>query len=387
MADLVRDIKLKLEKHFKDSTELFPDFSTKRKVRVLPTGSAVLDTVSGIGGFPRGRVTEIYGPNSTGKTTIAITAAAAIQKSVEGRTLYLDYEHAFDAAYAHKLGLDLAENRFVFAQPEYFEQGAMILDSFLEEGLIDLAVIDSAAAMVPKTELEGSIEELGRIGHQAQLMSRMLGRVTKKLGRGRKAALLIINQTRTKIDIRNPRLTGETAAGGNALKFYTSLRLELAIVKKEGDESVRRAHKATDQLYSRNRMRVTCVKNKLAPPFRRGLFVIDYGLGINNVVSIAELAEEKLGVMSGAGFFKYDGDSAETTFSCRGREAFAEKLKNDPAIREEVEKRVLKVIEEEQASELGLKEIVVGEKAKELEGEVIQTESNHSTEVIPTESA
>lgn len=372
--DLINRVRNSLEKKYKDSTELFPDFTSIKQIEVIPSPSAIINAITGIGGLPRGRVTEIYGPFSSGKTTIATEICAEAQRSDPNAVaLYVDFEHAFDASYAHKLGVNLNPDRFVFAQPEYFEQGAQIIDNFVEENLVDIVVIDSAAAMTPKSEIEGEFDSDGgtQKGAQAALMSRFLTVLTKKIGRGRKPALVLINQTRAVINIGGrPQKNApkEQSAAGNAIKFYTSLRLELEIVGSEGDEN--RGTKGTDQVYTQNRVRVTAVKNKLAPPFVRGILTIEYGKGINNIASIAELAEAKLGIMSGAGFFKYEGDSPKTSFSCRGRDAFIGILEGNPDTRKEIERKVLDAIKADHAKSLGIGQIKTSEKAKEIEGTV-----------------
>jgi len=370
IIQLISRVRVKLERQYKDSTELFPDLLNAKEIEVIPSPSAIINAVTGIGGLPRGRVTEIHGPYSSGKTTIAIEICAAAQANDSNAVvLFVDYEHAFDAIYGRNLGLDLSPERFIFAQPEYFEQGAAIIQSFLEEGIVDIVVIDSAAAMTPKAELQGEWDKEGgtQKGRQAALMAQFLDRSTKRLNRGRKPALVLINQTRAFMDLtgrtRNP--PREQPAGGMALKFYTSIRLELEIVKKEGEEH--RGQKGTDQLYTQNRVRVTCVKNKLAPPFMRGALVIEYGKGINNTASIAELAEARLGIMSGAGFFKYEGETPETSFSCRGREAFLAYLEDNSATQKEIEARVLEDIRKEHAKALGIDGVKKVGKAKEIE--------------------
>lgn len=365
-ANPIRDLQRKLETRFKNSTEIFPDFTTIKQIEVIPSGSAVIDCVTGLGGFPRGRMTEIYGGYSTGKTTLAIHGAVACQKQ-GGVPLYIDYEHAFDAAYAHNLGLDLNPGKFIFCQPDYFEQGDIIADEYIVAGLVDFVVVDSAAAMIPMEDLEGKIDSTGRIGLQAQLMSRFLGRVTKKISKGRKPALLVVNQTRMKIDIKNSRNNGEQSAAGSAIKFYASLRLALETVAGEGSEG--RGSGVTDQVYTQNRVRVTAIKNKLAPPWIRGQFAIEYGKGVSNVISIAELAEQKLGIMSGAGFFKYEGDTPETTISCRGRDVFCHAVRTNPALLKELEQKVLSHMRSEQAMTLGVSSITPGDAAKELDSE------------------
>lgn len=366
MTNPVTDLRRKLEKRFKDSTEVFPDFTAIKQIATSPSGSAIIDAVTGIGGYPRGRVTEIFGGYSTGKTTLAIHSGAAEQKKNPNAViLYLDYEHAFDASYAHALGLNLSPDKFVFCQPDHFEQGDLVMDAYAQEGLVDMIVVDSAAAMTPQEDLEGKVDSTGRIGLQAQLMARMLARLTKKISKGRKPALLIINQTRTKIDLKNPRGTGEDAAGGHALKFYASLRIKLENITGDGDSA--RGSGVTDQVYTRNRVRVTCIKNKLAPPFRRGQLTIDYGKGVNNIVSVAELAEQKLGIMSGAGFFAYQGLTPETSFSCRGRDQFQQLLLGNAKLAAELEKKVLAALAAEQASSLGVEVLSTNEAAKEIE--------------------
>jgi len=370
MSATVADIRKKLEKRYKDSTELFPDFTTIKQIDVIKSPSAIINVVTGVGGFPRSRLTEIHGPYSSGKTTIAIEVAVTAQNE-GGIVLFLDYEHAFDATYAHNLGLDLSSDKFIFAQPEYFEQGARIIEDFLVSDTVDMIVIDSAAAMTPRSELEGEIDSTGgtQKGVQAALMAQFLTRVTKQINRGRKPALVVLNQTRAAISIGGrPQKNApkEQPAGGMALKFYSSIRLSLEIVVPEGDSG--RGTKATDQLYTQNRVRVTCIKNKLAPPWIRGQLVIEFGKGINNLVSIAELAEAKLDIMSGSGYFNYVGSTEENTFSCRGRDAFLAKLKESPAIQQEIEDKVLQKLQDEQAAALGIDKIVIAGKAKEMDG-------------------
>jgi len=380
IAELIGNVRKKLEKQYKASTELFPDLLSAKTIEVIPSPSAIINAITGIGGFPKARVTEIYGPLSSGKTTIAIEVCAAAQKNdPDAVVVYVDYEHAFDARYGHALGLDLSPNRFIFVQPEYFEQGAQVIDKFLDEGIVDIVVIDSAAAMTPKSEFEGEMDQEGgtQKGTQAALMAKFLSIATKKLNRGRKPPLVIINQTRAnfiiggnKFQTRN--LPKEKPAGGSALKFYTSLRLELEPVGFEGDEA--RGSKGTDQLYTRTRIRITAVKNKVAPPFMRGKIVIDFGTGINNIESIADLAEARLGIMSGAGgFFKYEGDTTATSFSCRGRDAFRDILKSDQDTCNEIEKKVLEAIKQEHAKALGIGNVKIAGTAKRIETQDVGT--------------
>jgi len=369
-ADVVRQIRARMEKKYKDSTELFQSLNTAVECPVIPTKSTIINAVSGIGGLPRGRVTEIFGPFSSGKTTIATEVIASCHEAAGGTALLIDYEHAFDAIYGKKLGIDLNPDRFIWSQPEYFEMGADIALDFVDSGAVDLVVIDSAAAMTPRSDMEGIMDVEGgtQKGTQAALMARFLERLTKKISKGRKPAVVIINQMRAVINIGGrPQKNApkEQSAASNAIKFYSSLRLELAFLGSEGDEA--RGTKGTDQVYTRNKIRITAVKNKLAPPFMRGEFVIEYGKGINNLASIAELAEAKLGIMAGAGFFNYKGRTTETSVACRGRDAFLQHLKDHPATANEIEDAVLSLLKDEHAKSLGLDKIEVIGKAKELE--------------------
>lgn len=234
--DKIVDIKKKLEARYRDSSELFPDFTSAKEIEVVPSPSAIVNLVTGLGGFPRGRVTEIHGPYSSGKTTLATEISVTAQKmDPKAVVLFVDYEHAFDATYGYKLGLDLDPERFVFVQPEYFEQGARVIHEFVDRDLVDLICIDSAAAMTPKVEMEGEWDKDGGSikGLQASLMARFLERITKKIPRGRKPPLIILNQTRAFINIggrpqKNP--PKEVPAGGNALKFYSSSRQATATI-------------------------------------------------------------------------------------------------------------------------------------------------------------
>ena len=296
-------------------------------------------------------------PYSTGKTTIAITTMIELQKVKNSVALYLDYEHAFDSNYAHHLGLDLNTDRLVFCQPESFEQGHAVIDEFIDAGVVDLIVIDSAAAMAPQEELEGAVDATGRLGLQSQLMARMLNRVTKKLGRGRQPAFLILNQMRTKIDIYSRRGSREEAAGGNAMKFYTTMKLELQQMERDGDEN--RGKPGVDQSFTKTVVRVVCTKNKLASPYLRGKIIIEYGEGINNLVSVADLSESLLGIMSGAGHFKWAGDTPETTFSCRGRADFHKTLARNPQLLRELEQKLLSKMQTVQSASLGLRDLPI----------------------------
>jgi recombination protein RecA len=376
----IMTIKAMIEKKYKNSTELFPDFTKKRKIEVIRTKSSILNAITTIGGVPRGRVTQIYGPESTGKTTIGTELAIdAIKQAPDKSVLFLDFEHALDPFYAYRLGLDVNGSNFIYAQPDYFEQGEDIMYSLLNDSkmlpldLLSLVIIDSEAAMTPRDILEGKAGDSNRIGLQAQLMSNLLAKTTKFISRGSKPALVLLNQTRSKIDVNNPRNNGEDAAGGKATKFYSSIRIKLELLKQEGDKKEQGDRNVgTSQVYNRHRVGMTVVKNKLGVPWVRGSLVFEFGKGINHTVSIAEMAEQKLGIMSGAGFFRYAGDTPATTFSCRGREEFQSILEGSPALTRELETKVIAKMEADFAQALGIKSGHFEEAgtAKEMEADI-----------------
>lgn len=397
-AKAISQIRQRLERVYKGSTELFPDLVGIKQIQVIPTQSTIINAITGIGGFPRGRMTEVYGPFSSGKTTIATEAVVAGQQLNGEAALYVDFEHAFDLAYGLKLGLNMSEDKFIFTQPEYFEQGADIVMEFVNADLVDMVVIDSAAAMIPKKELEGKLDHDGgtQKGLQAALMAQFLSKLTKRANKGRKPAIVLINQTRANIQIGGrpaPNAPKEKSAAGNAILFYSSLRMRLDPLGDEGDELRGKSggRDGTDQLYTRKKVRVIVEKNKLAPPFMRGIIQIEFGLGTNDLVSVAELAEAKLGIMSGAGFIKYKGDTPETSFSCRGREAFQDILKTDPEIRAEITEKVKEAIRNEHAKAMGLENLKVTGRAKEIESldsdedqeDEEDQESNHTETPMP----
>lgn len=374
MSDTIAKLRQRLEDKYKDSAELFPEVGVVKKIPVFPTSSAIINAVTGVGGIPHGRVTEIVGDYSSGKTTVALEIIALMQRQDPNSVaLFVDFEQAMDLSYAKKLGVNLLPERFIFAQPEYFEQGDQIISDFVSTDLVDFIVIDSAAAMTPQAELEGDADQAQRIGLQAALMSKMLSRLTKKINKGRKPALVLLNQTRANININDPRAARQAVdkpAGGSAIKFYSSLRLKLEILAGEGDAN-RNTKSATDQVYTQNRVRVVAFKNKVGPAWGRGSFAIEYGKGINNVVSVCELAEQKLGIMSGAGFFNYKGDTPETSLTCRGRDQFQETVRTRPAMLVELERKVIAAIVQEQAETLGLKTLTQGGDAKSVGEDVV----------------
>jgi len=283
-----------------------------------------LDIALGIGGFPRGRVVEIYGPESSGKTTLAIHAIAEAQKA-GGIAAFIDAEHAFDRFYAEKLGVDL-ENLLI-SQPDNGEQALEIADHLIRSGAIDIIVIDSVAALTPKAEIEGEMGD-SKMGLQARLMSQALRKLTANINRTN-TTCIFINQLREKIGVMfgNP----ETTTGGNALKFYASVRVDIRRLAqiKDGDE------------VSGNRTRVKIVKNKLAPPFRKAEFDIMYGQGISLVGEIIDLGVEYNIVKKSGSWFSY----GETRLG-QGRDAVKLLLKDNPELMEELQGKIMTAMRE-----------------------------------------
>jgi recombination protein RecA len=284
----------------------------------ISSGSISLDSALGVGGFPRGRVIEIYGPESSGKTTLAIHAIAEAQKK-GGIAAIIDAEHAFDRFYAEKLGVDV-ENLLI-SQPDNGEQALEIADHLIRSGAIDIVVIDSVAALTPKAEIEGEMGD-SRMGLQARLMSQALRKLTANINKTN-TCIIFINQLREKIGVMfgNP----ETTTGGNALKFYASVRLDIRRIGqiKDGED------------ISGNRTRVKIVKNKLAPPFKKAEFDIMYGKGISKVGEIVDLGVEREVVKKSGSWFSY-GD----TKLGQGREAVKQLLVDNPELAEELETKI-----------------------------------------------
>lgn len=309
----------KLEKTYGKGTVM--KLSDERVVDVpaIPTGSLGLDIALGIGGVPRGRIVEIYGPESSGKTTLTMHCIAEAQRQ-GGIAAFIDAEHAFDKTYAEKLGID-TENLLI-SQPDNGEQALEIAEHLIRSGAIDIIVIDSVAALVPKGEIEGEMGD-SKMGLQARLMSQALRKLTGAINKTG-CCCIFINQLREKIGVMfgNP----ETTTGGNALKFYASVRLDIRRVGqiKEGADNI-----------IGNRTRVKVVKNKLAPPFKVIEFDIMYGGGISKVGEIIDLGVE-LGVLTKAGsWFSYEG-----TKLGQGRDAVKEMLLDNPELMEEVDKKI-----------------------------------------------
>jgi recombination protein RecA len=288
-------------------------------VGTIPSGSLALDIALGIGGYPRGRVVEIYGPESSGKTTLAIHAIAQAQKA-GGIAAFIDAEHAFDSTYAQKLGVDI-ENLLI-SQPDNGEQALEITDHLIRSGAIDIIVIDSVAALTPRAEIEGEMGD-SKMGLQARLMSQALRKLTATISKTN-TCCIFINQLREKIGVMfgNP----ETTTGGNALKFYASVRLDIRKVNqiKEGEEVFG------------NRTKVKVVKNKLAPPFRKAEFDILYGEGISRVGEIVDMATELEVVKKSGSWFSY----GETRLG-QGRDAVKQLFMDNPELSAEVEKKII----------------------------------------------
>ena len=287
-------------------------------IEAISTGSLGLDVALGIGGFPRGRVVEIYGPESSGKTTIAIHTIAEAQKK-GGICAIIDAEHAFDAGYARKLGVDV--DNLLISQPDYGEQALEIADRLISSGAVDVVVIDSVAALVPKGELEGEMGD-SKMGLHARLMSQALRKLTATISRTG-TICIFINQLREKIGVMfgNP----ETTTGGNALKFYASVRIDIRRISqiKDGDTA------------TGNRTRVKVVKNKVAPPFRQVEFDIVFGEGISKVGEIIDMGVD-LGILNKSGSWFSYGESKIG----QGRDAVKQFLNDNPEVMEEVEGRI-----------------------------------------------
>jgi len=312
----------KLEKTYGKGTIMKLGDNVIEPLEFIPTGSIGLDVALGIGGFPKGRVIEIFGPESSGKSTLAIHAVAEAQKK-GGIAAYIDAEHSFDRHYARKLGVDV-ENLLI-SQPDNGEQALEIVDNLIRSGAIDIVVIDSVAALTPKSEIEGEMGD-SKMGLQARLMSQALRKLTGTISKT-KCCCIFINQLREKIGIMfgNP----ETTTGGNALKFYASIRLDIRRISqiKEGDNVVG------------NRIKVKVVKNKVAPPFRTAEFDIMYGEGFSKVGEIIDIGVEQNIIKKSGSWFSY-GD----TKLGQGRDAVKQILQDNPELSEELEEKIKEAI-------------------------------------------
>lgn len=308
----------KIEKDFGKGSIMRMGDEQVANVEVIPTGSIALNAALGVGGYPRGRVIEIYGPESSGKTTLAIHAIAEAQKA-GGIAAFIDAEHAFDRFYAAKLGVDV-DNLWI-SQPDNGEQALEIADQLIRSSAIDILVIDSVAALTPKKEIEGDMGD-SAVGLQARLMSQALRKLTGTISKTN-TTCIFINQLREKIGIMfgNP----ETTTGGNALKFYASVRLDIRRVTsiKDGDNVIG------------NQVRVKVVKNKVAPPFRKAEFEITFGEGISKAGEIVDLGVEYGIIQKSGSWFSY-GDSK----LAQGRDATKTLIKDNPELAEEIEAKI-----------------------------------------------
>ncbi|MFD1719335.1 recombinase RecA [Georgenia deserti] len=295
------------------------DDSARPKVQVIPTGAVALDVALGVGGLPRGRVVEVYGPESSGKTTVALHAVANAQRN-GGIAAFIDAEHALDPEYAKKLGVDI--DALLVSQPDTGEQALEIMDMLIRSGALDIVVIDSVAALVPKAEIEGEMGD-SHVGLQARLMSQALRKITGALSSAGTTAIFI-NQLREKVGVffGSP----ETTSGGKALKFYASVRLDVRRIEtlKEGSDSVG------------NRTRVKVVKNKMAPPFKQAEFDILYGQGISREGGLIDLGVENGIVRKSGAWFTYEGDQLG-----QGKEKARQFLKDNPELAIEIEQKIL----------------------------------------------
>lgn len=314
----------KIDKDFGKGSVMMMNEKPKLENEVISTGSIGLDVALGIGGLPKGRVVEIYGPESSGKTTLAIHVIAEAQKK-GGMCAFIDAEHAFDSIYAQKLGVDI--DNLLISQPDYGEQALEIADRLILSGALDVVVIDSVAALVPKGELEGEMGD-SKMGLHARLMSQALRKLTATISKTN-SCCIFINQLREKIGVMfgNP----ETTTGGNALKFYASVRLDIRRQAqiKDGDQVIG------------NHIKVKVVKNKVAPPFRQAEFDIIYGEGISKVGEIVDMGVE-LGIVQKSGsWFSYNTDKLG-----QGREAVKQLMHDNPELAKEIEDKIRAKIKE-----------------------------------------
>ena len=314
----------KIEKDFGKGSIMRMGEEKIENVEVIPTGSISLNAALGVGGYPKGRIIEIYGPESSGKTTLAIHAIAEAQKA-GGIAAFIDAEHAFDRFYAQKLGVDI-DNLYI-SQPDNGEQGLEIAEQLIRSAAIDIIVIDSVAALTPKKEIEGDMGD-SAVGLHARLMSQALRKVTSTIAKTN-TTCIFINQLREKIGVMfgNP----ETTTGGNALKFYASVRLDIRKVTtlKDGEQPIG------------NQVRVKVVKNKVAPPFRKAEFEITFGEGISKIGEIVDLGTEYGIITKSGSWFSY-GDSKLG----QGRDAVKALLKDNPELCEEIEAKIMEKLKE-----------------------------------------
>ena len=312
----------RIEKNFGKGSIMKLGDENIQEIEVIPTGSLGLDVALGVGGYPRGRIIEIYGPESSGKTTLAIHAIAEAQKN-GGIAAIIDAEHAFDRFYAQKLGVDV--NSLLIAQPDNGEQALEIADQLISSAAVDLVIIDSVAALTPKAEIEGDMGD-NKVGLQARLMSQALRKLTATISKTN-TTCIFINQLREKIGVMfgNP----ETTTGGNALKFYASVRIDIrkSTPVKDGEEVLGHLTK------------VKIVKNKVAPPFRKAEFDIMFGEGISKVGEIIDLGVEHGIIKKSGSWFSY----GETKLA-QGRDAVKQLLADNPELAEELEAKIVEAL-------------------------------------------
>lgn len=308
----------KIDKEYGKGTIMKMSAGAVEAVPSISSGSIGLDVALGINGFPRGRVIEIYGPESSGKTTLALHAIAQAQK-LDGIAAFIDAEHAFDSTYAENLGIDI-ENLLV-SQPDHGEQALEITDHLIRSGAVDIIVIDSVAALTPKAEIEGDMGD-SRMGLQARLMSQALRKLTSNIGKT-KTCVIFINQLRDKIGVMfgNP----ETTTGGNALKFYSSIRIDVRKIGQLKD----------NEEITGNRTRVKVVKNKMAPPFKKAEFDIIYGLGISKIGEIIDLGVELEIITKSGSWYSY----GETKLG-QGRDSVKNILNDNIELADEIEAKI-----------------------------------------------
>ncbi|MBD2862015.1 recombinase RecA [Paenibacillus oceani] len=307
-----------IEKQFGKGSIMKLGESTHMQVETIPTGALALDIAIGVGGFPRGRIIEVYGPESSGKTTVALHAIAEVQRA-GGQAAFIDAEHALDPLYASKLGINIDE--LLLSQPDTGEQALEIAEALVRSGAVDIIVIDSVAALVPKAEIEGEMGD-SHVGLQARLMSQALRKLSGAINKS-KVIAIFINQLREKVGVMfgNP----ETTPGGRALKFYSSVRLEVRRVEtiKQGNDMVG------------NRTRIKVVKNKVAPPFKQAEVDIMYGEGISREGSIVDIGTEMDIVNKSGAWYSYDGERLG-----QGRENAKQFLKDNPQIAAVIEQKI-----------------------------------------------
>lgn len=308
----------KMEKTFGKGAVMKMGDGAIEDIEVIPTGSITMDLALGVGGYPKGRVVEIYGPESSGKTTLAIHAIAEVQKQ-GGIAAFIDAEHAFDQFYAQKLGVNISE--LIISQPDNGEQALEIADNLIRSGAVDLLIVDSVAALTPKAEIEGEMGD-SQMGLQARLMSKALRKLTGSINKAG-TCCIFINQLRDKIGVMfgNP----ETTTGGNALKFYASVRVDIrrAAQIKDGEDVIG------------NRTKIKIVKNKVAPPFRKAEFDIMYGEGISKVGEIIDIGVEMNILKKSGSWFSY----GETRLG-QGRDAVKSLILDNPEMMEELEAKI-----------------------------------------------